>query len=365
MRIAFFGYHKSFDFDKIGGTNSLVRRISLELVKDHNITVDYVIYGTSSEKIENNSGITSNYFNKLKEALNSLKNYDHVVTMYIPPGDFINYALFRRKEKNNIFFHIIYTDWPRSFIKRNAFFIFNSLWRYNGKSFSISPRIKDALKKWGDESVFLLPPVPLDYFMEIGNNKNLGNLRVTFIGRVDVGKGVLEVIDILNQLAQDENIILKFYGIHWEDDPEAVKIHKNLSSQNKFDYISLDFNHYSSEVEEMVQDILRETDIFLQPYRHLSSSIDMPLLILEAMASLCAVITRPYGDIPRIYGESVCLVDDEEGSEKIVEIIRRASQWIPMELERINHQNKTFSFDTLTVTTIFLKSLLEVGGKIS
>lgn len=350
MRIAFFGYYNSFDFDKIGGTNSMVRRISLELVKDPKVTVDYVLYGKTTEKRENTHLITSNYFKELNEALKFLKYYDHVVTMYIPSRDFIEYAMFRRKEKSNIFFHLICTDWHKSFIKRNLFFAFNSIWRYNGKLFAISPRIRNALKKWGDESILLFPPVPLEYFMKIEDKKRSEKLKITFIGRIDVGKGILEVIDIFNKLTHDENIEMKLYGIHWKGDPEAVKIHDNLSDQDKFDYISIDFNQYSPKVDKMVLDVLKETDIFLQPYRQLSSSIDMPLLILEAMASLCAVITRPYGNIPQIYGKSACLVDDEAPLEKIVRIIRDAEIWLPTEIERLNHQNKSYSFDTPTVT---------------
>lgn len=359
MKIAFFGLHGSFDYDKIGGTNSLVRRISDELVLNYNINVDYVLYGQDL-KNKNHGSINSIYCGNIDEAFEILRDYDHIITMYINPKDAVKYRNNRLNNKKS-YFHVIYTDWPESFIKRQAFFASSKFINYNGIFFAISSRILNLADKWGFESALLLPPVPQDYFVNLEDKLVSDKTRVSFIGRIDVGKGVLETLDIFNALKNDKNIELNFYGIHWENDPVAVKIHQELSKQNDFNYISLDFHKFTNDTDEMVKNVLKETDIFIQPYRKLSSSIDTPLLILEAMASLCAVITKPYGNIPEIYGKSKLLLDDDNIVEDALELIRSASKWLPEERKRIYLQNESLSFDNHSITQIFMDSLQSVA----
>lgn len=237
----------------------------------------------------------------------------------------------------------------------------NRLISNNGMSFAISPRTLNLSKKWGYKSRLLLPPVPEEYYVDITKKEISGKPKLTFIGRLDVKKGVLETIEIFNQLSRDNTVDLNFYGIYWKNDPTATKIHQNLLKQNKFRYFPLDFEKYSPEADRMVRNALKETDIFIQPYRKLSSSIDMPLLILEAMASLCAVITKPYGDIPKVYGQSKCLINGNIIYESL-KLISSAEEWLHDERERIYRQNKELSFDTPSVTKIFLNSLLNIEG---
>lgn len=356
MKIAFFGYYGSFDYGKIGGTNSLVRRISTEMVKTYKIEVDHVIYGKFDKINEHSCGIVSRYYKTIEDAFDKLKDYNHVITIYIHPRDALRYMFFRNKYKKEVHFHIIYINWPQSFFKRQMEFAVNRLVSNNGMSFAISPRTFNLSKKWGYKSQLLLPPVPKDYYLDIKTKKTSEKIKLTFIGRVDVGKGVLETIDIFNQLSKDDTVDLNFYGIYWKNDPIATKIHQNLLKQKNFRYFPLNFEKYSPEADETVRKALNETDIFIQPYRSLSSSIDMPLLILEAMASLCAVITKPYGDIPKIYGQSKCLINDNIISESL-KLISSAEEWLDDERNRLYLQNKELFFDTPSITRTFLKSL--------
>ena len=357
MKIAFFGRHGSFDYDHIGGTNSLVRRLSTELVQKWHFQVDYVLYGEATREINHLPGLRSRYFYKLSEALEALSEYDHIVTVYLPPKDFLTYIHLRRRYAKRTRFHILYQVWPESVVKRELMFGLNRLIPFNGRSFAISPRLVHRVKHWDRQAVLLWPPVPQHYFVPLSQKPSSDKIHVTFLGRIDIGKGVLETIDIFNALADCSEVKLAFYSIYWERDPTAVQLHHQLSEQDRFPYIPIKFTSYSDQIDEMVRSVLYDTDIFIQPYRKLSSTIDTPLLILEAMASLCAVITKPYGDIPYIYGKSPCLIDSHRLCEQAIKLILSAKEWLPSERERIERQNKSLIFDTPSVAERFVDAL--------
>jgi glycosyltransferase involved in cell wall biosynthesis len=223
------------------------------------------------------------------------------------------------------------------------------------------------VKHWDRQAVLLWPPVPLCYFVPLSQKPFSDKIHVTFLGRIDIGKGVLEAIDIFNALAECSEVKLAFYGIYWKNDPTAVQLHHQLSDQRRFSYVPIKFTNHSDQIDEMVRSVLYDTDIFIQPYRKLNSTIDTPLLILEAMASLCAVITKPYGDISHIYGKSPCLIDSHRLCEQAIRLILSAKEWLPSERERIERQNKSLLFDTTSVVERFVDALntsTEIEGRL-
>jgi hypothetical protein len=68
MKIAFFGLKRAFDFFQIGGTESFVRRLSLESAKK-DAEVDYILYGDGKNKDTECSGINLNYCASFDKAL--------------------------------------------------------------------------------------------------------------------------------------------------------------------------------------------------------------------------------------------------------------------------------------------------------
>lgn len=315
------------------------------------------MYGQPAGEITHFPGFRSMYFRTLSEALEVLIEYDHVVTIYLPPRDLLTYMHFRARYGRETQFHMLYESWPESTIKRELMFLLDRFAHSNGQSFAISPRLVHRVKQWDHQAVLLWPPVPGSYFVPLSQKAFSEKTRVTFLGRIDIGKGVLETIDIFNALADHSDVKLAFYGMYWKSDPKAVQLHHQLSEQKRFFYMPINATTYSDQIENMVHCVLRDTDIFLQPYRKLSSTIDTPLLILEAMASLCAVITKPYGDIPHIYGTSPCLIDGPELCESAIKLILSAKEWLPDERERIERQNKALKFDTASVAERFVKAL--------
>ena len=54
----------------------------------------------------------------------------------------------------------------------------------------------------------------------------------------------------------------------------------------------------------MVVDVLGNTDIFVQPYKNLDSTVDSPLLLIEALALKCKIITTKISSVIDICGKN-------------------------------------------------------------
>ena len=360
MRVAFFGKQSCFDSADIGGTNSLVRRLSEEIVRKYGYSSDSIFYGAESKVITHTKDIRSCYYRTISEALISLKNYDHIILICLPLRDIPVFRNFCVQNSKKIVFHRISSVWPESYLKRELMFFFHNLIPLNGTTFGLSERLTKTLSDRGLQCAHLWPPVPESYFKTLKETKeeNIYNsVRVTFVGRLDAGKGIFETIRLFENLAQYSGIELKLYGLYFNSDPKATQIHKQLSEQNLFPYYPIEFHNYTPEADVMVRDALFNTDIFVQPYRQLSSTMDTPLLILEAMAALNAVITRPYGNIPDIYGPSPCLIDGPQFVEKATNLILQSRHWLGAERDRLYTQNQQLKFDTGSVTDQFVMTL--------
>ena len=114
-------------------------------------------------------------------------------------------------------------------------------------------------------------------------------------------------------------------------------------------------------MEEALKAGLRKTDILVLPYKGgLQSTIDMPMLLLEGMASLCAVITRPYGDIPSIYGESDFLLTGNGNLAEVADLFNGISLKLDKERRRLFEQNRRLNFEATNTAQRF-KLFLEAA----
>ena len=118
-----------------------------------------------------------------------------------------------------------------------------------------------------------------------------------------------------------KNFECAIYGVLIPTDPGVEEIAKRLRKHPYLRYVEVERDNYTPAIDEKVCTILKETDIFVQPYRTLESTVDTPLLLLEAMASLCAVMTRPVGDVERIYGESPFLIRGDSFVDSAMELL--------------------------------------------
>ena len=119
----------------------------------------------------------------------------------------------------------------------------------------------------------------------------------------------------------------------------------------------LNDNKYSKKGELYLIKMLHETDIFLQPYRYLSSTIDTPLLLLENMAALNPFITHPYGDIPIIYPSEVCLIDNDIIMNSL-ELIKTHQKWLASERCLIRKRNFILNYESKYVAECFYNKII-------
>lgn len=355
MRVAFLGTHKSFDYHQIGGTESFVRRLSAGLIAN-GFEVDYLLYGKTMPRELKHAGINLKYIKSFKDALNLLKNnkYDHIIAIYLLPKDRLRYAQLRKQAAKSTSFHFVYFGWPDSIIKRKLYFSEARIFPYNGKLFCISKRQYEYVSQWAKNAVYLPPPVPESFFIKPEEKPNNEKIKITFLGRIDPGKGINKVIEIFKALKDSDKFEFSIYGIHIPEDKESLEIHNQLKRQQGIKYIEVDRKTYSPEVDDFVRNALKETDIFVQPYQKLSSTIDTPLLLLEAMASLCVVITKPFGNIPDIYGKSRFLVSPERFVQDTIKLLNNTSKDnLVEERYRIYGLNKKFNLTASAIVEKF------------
>lgn len=362
MKIAFFGLYGSFGHYNIGGTDSIVRRISYELVeKGHK--VDFVTYGAPKRNFlqgENNVPVYD--FESINDAFDAMAGvYDHVITIYLLPRQRLSYLLFRRHEGNRTYFHYIFQAWPESPLKRRLMFAESRLYPYNGFLFCVSPRLNNYVSKFSKRSVLLFPPVPEDYFLTQEKKPENKRLSVTYMGRLDPGKGIAFAIELFRYMAEKSpEIQTRIYGYPWKYNPETKRIHDELLAQDTIYYEATEYEKYSPTVDEKVQNVLRETDILFLPYDKLSSTIDTPLLLLEGMAHLCIVVTRPLGDMPEIYGTNDSMGPTLSDHNACLNLIKNASLELGRERSRLETRCRELKFSVSEVVETLLNCLNSV-----
>jgi len=358
MKIAFFGPLGAFDYFKIGGMESLTRRLAAELLRRGH-RVGLVLYGAPANADQRlGPGIILHYRASLGDALATLsRSYEQVFTIYLPVRDRFTYLKFRRAQRRRLRFHQFYSSWPDSGLKRRAVFADARLYPFNGRLFCISPRLLEAVSRWSEKGALLLPPVPAGYFVESADKSRGTSLRVTYIGRTEPAKGIEEVLELHRQLRDQAGWALTIHGFHYRERPDMVRMHEQLSSQKEIRYVHTPFAGYSPEVDENLARVLADTDVLLLPYRRLSSTMDTPVLLCEGMASLSAVLTRPLGDIPALYGASPFLYQE---AAEMGEIIRRAlgdPEILTKERRRLVGRNRRLALRSDLVADRFLAAL--------
>lgn len=359
MKIAFLGFKDALDYFHIGGVESFLRRLSSNLIQNGDM-VYYICYGSKEEKeVSPRHGLALKYFQSFKDALDAMgRQYDHVIPVYLQRKDRLQFISFRRKYSKDVHFHFIYFGWPNSLMKRKLYFSEARLFPYNGKLFCISQRQYEYVMKWAQNANFIFPPVPEDYFLKSQDKPHNHKLKITYLGRIDPGKGTNEAIDIFKSLMDSGKFEFSIYGIHISEHSESLEVHNRLKKYKEIRYIEVDRQKYSPEVDDFVRDILKETDVFIQPYHKLSSAIDTPLLLLEAMASLCAVITKPLGNIPDIYGKSKFLIQPRNFVRDTIELLKHiSSEDLEKERERIYQVNNLLNFSSANVSKRFINAL--------
>jgi len=347
MNFAFFGLYGVFEYFRIGGLESFNRRLASGLAQQGH-KVDFIMYGAPSsfnKLADFNIGL--HYLENLSQALQFMveeKKYDHILAFYLPPADRLRYLYFRLRYRHQGCFHQIFFNWPDSLLKRKGMFIDARLYPFNGRLFCISPRQFRYARQWCSRATLLMPPVPESYFVEPDYKPGHEKVQITYIGRTESGKGIEDVIQLFSYLKDCPQVQVTIHGFHHKTMPASVNTHEWLSQQQEIRYIYTPFEGYSPAIEDNLRQTLKNTDILLLPYRRLSSTIDTPLLLLEGMASLCAVVTRKLGNISEIYGPSPFLLAESAEIITMADRIKASRALLSEERQRIYRQNHQLGF---------------------
>ena len=297
-KISFLALNDTFDFDQIGGTDSYMRRLTNSMLA-LGVTVEWVFYGAKYYRREIIKDVDIIKFVQFNDALKHIESSDtnYLITCFLKPLDrfkLLRYKLPFKKDSFKLFSLSFF--YPDTFLKKTLRKIELNLVRYDAV-LCVSKRLYDFNASISNNSHYLPPIIPKSYF-KVGYDKlsNLPyeenrNLRALFLGRLDPRKGIKEVISVIENKDLSNNIEWAVSGIYIPEDEGNVAALQRLKSCQSVKFNEESRSAYSLEVESRVLSYFANNDVFLQPYRSLASTVDLPLLILEAQAAGCTVLT--------------------------------------------------------------------------
>ena len=313
----------------IGGTESIIRRIKYSFKQDVNIIFYLIGYGESNENVK--------YFPNIKALTNSLRskqNKLNVIKMYLTFSQRLYLCLFRLSNRKINWF-LLLTSWSNSFYSKLKLIFDYVLFPYNNGLIVISKRQSQFFNKIGFKNLLINPNIPENYNY---NEDKLKDIDFLFLGRIDYTKGIDLTIDFFNYLKINHGINTYIVGIRFPDDLRAEKIHYELLNQNLINYIPVERSNYPKSVENKTIDYLQRAKYFVQPYKNIYGTVDTPILILEAMAANCVVISSNDSNVVDIYGESQSLIQNIPGSLEQLKSLTKLfldQSWYENELNRV------------------------------
>lgn len=149
--------------------------------------------------------------------------------------------------------------------------------------FSYGGKISDIIKKKGHGSKIVTIPTGISqqWLMEKNNAKIEKPIKFCFVGRAERRKGIEEINKVISQFDKKNTFEFHFIG----PIPEHSKI-----SDTRVIY------HGSISTEEKIKKIVQKADVLVCP----SYAEGMPNVILEGMASGCAIIATDVGAVSEL-----------------------------------------------------------------
>lgn len=301
MKISFIGYKNSFHYNKIGGTDAIVRRISSQLAKHNEIYILH--YGLKEyEFIQISENIVQVNFLTFHDMLVFIKknNILNSISIYIKPLDRLKLYLFQKKN-SHLIFHTLITVFNEKRFKRWALFLESSI-TYRGNVYCVSNRIYNSMKKISQNAILLLPPVDDSFFAGSQQRKKIKEkIRISYMGRLDYGKGAdLAYNYFINSNLDRSKYEFYIYAYPWKNDKFSMDLHNKLLKQSEVKYIETKLYSNPSEVDKFLSGVIDETDLFYLPYRFMRSTIDAPLVPMEIMSRNKPFVSTYIGGIKEI-----------------------------------------------------------------
>ena len=355
-KIAFLCYKDSFDYNKIGGADAIVRRISNYLSKNNEIfLLQYNLKENFSVKVAKN--ITQFHFINFEDTLIFLKenNISNTVCIYLKPIDRLTLFLFRRKN-SHLIFHILITVFNENILKRWISFIEPTI-TYNGNIYCISNRIRDTIKLISKKSQLLLPPVDESFFhIQNAGIKQRKKIRISYMGRLDYGKGADLAFDFFsNSNLDNEKYEFYMYAYPWQKDSFSMELHNKLINQNKVKYIETKLFGNPNNVTVFLKQVIDNTDLFYLPYRYMRSTIDAPLVPMEIMSRNKLFITTNIDGIKELAYHTDALLNINELSQ--LELIEKRIKLVLSKNYQIDDFVCRLKYKTSNISVLLLKSI--------
>jgi len=315
MKIRFLALNNTFSHTQIGGTDSYMRRLSFALIRKE-FEVEWVFYGVAQSSSCKLNGLKISYFEKFSEALDHCRGAETsvLISCYLKPWDRLKLVKLKLCPQVKLYFLAFF--YPDTTFKKLLRY-FETLIIGFSAVFCVSQRLVKFYKKIGCRSVYLPPIIPDEYF-STGYEKlkrtktNIpGKVKALFLGRLDPRKGISEVISLLKLPKLSSKVKWTISGILIEEDLGNLDAQKELEANKQIVFHKEERSDYSDGVEKRVISFLADAEYFLQPYKSLSSTVDLPLLLLEAQAAGCIVLTTlPETLEDYMYGSSQAIAGD-------------------------------------------------------
>lgn len=295
-KVIFFALNDTFDFDQIGGTDSYMRRLSRLLIRLGREVV-WVFYGAEKYSKISNEGVSVIKFESLDDALKyTISDGDsYFVACFLKPLDRFRAIKYRAAfRKNHIKVLSLSFFFPDTFVKKFIRKLELKFVKYDAV-LCVSKRLYRFNKCVIDNSYYLPPIIPDSYFnvgfSKLSNKEKEKVVNVLFLGRLDPRKGINEVIAIIESNILKKQICWTVSGIYIPEDQGNIAALNRLKTCDNVTFNQECRGAYSKNVENRVLNFFSNNDIFIQPYRTLASTVDLPLLLLEAQAAGCTTLT--------------------------------------------------------------------------
>lgn len=329
--IVFLGDVTGFGYARVGGAESCIRRLSRALVTAGH-RVNYLLFGDRENRVcEMEPGLTVRRFIHLRDALAALKEnqWDHVVEVLVRPAQQVAWAGCRRRLQKRMTFHKMFFGGYGRGIGARCHRLLDRAVPHNGKYFVFNEDTHETIETTQGKAVLLPPPIPDAYYLQPHEKTDHGKINIAFVGRLDPEKGIHEVISLFERLAQDPQVRTTIYGYTWKHLPVSQQVERYLLNQKTINYVSRPHTASEAPSDTHLRAVLRHTDIMVLPYQAFRRTLDPPLLLLEAMASLCLTITRPVGSVARFVSDPEYLIADSDfvdSAARRIEVVRQSIQ---------------------------------------
>ncbi len=262
--------------NRIGGGESYIRRL-VEVGKKCNLNFVVLLIHETSSALDESLFASLRVFQNVNDAYRFIKKENAEVILF---------NLGWRYKLKFIFYDKIYL--LNLFYPATTYVMLGrlvELFIMNYKSILVpSIRLKKFFEKM-NFNVYYLPPIITDLYMV---NEKSRIHEYGFIGRLDPRKGVQKIFDAINSDVIG-NVYISY--IKHDGDPGVSDLEEKLF-QYGCKFREVPQQYYSLKVEDELVSELNDIQVFLQIYENLDSTVDLPLLLLEALACGCFVITN-------------------------------------------------------------------------